>query len=156
RTDETAYCPLAFGYSNYSRDGYRARRITYGAIPSAGRGPVGATLGGAGLAISARCAHREVALAYTAWVAGASCQSTLYVDAGGQPGSRRAWTGDHANAITNAYFRATLPVLERAWLRPRDEGFPARQERGAEIVARLLSGKTSWKDAADELVKAMR
>ena len=47
-SDDIAYCPLAFGYSNYARSGYRPRLLWAGAIPSAGKG---ATLGGAGLAI---------------------------------------------------------------------------------------------------------
>jgi multiple sugar transport system substrate-binding protein len=151
-TDETAYCPLAFGYSNYSRPGYRDHRLTFGLIPSAGHGPIGATLGGAGLAVSARCPHRDVALAYAAWVASPECQSTLYVDAGGQPGSRAAWTSDHANAITQGYFHATLPVLEHAWLRPRHGSFPAFQTMGAEIVAAFLKRKISLSHAVDELI----
>ena len=155
-TDETAYCPLAFGYSNYARPGYRDYRLTFGEIPSAGHGPMGATLGGAGLAVSARCGHREAALAYAAWVASPECQSGLYVDAGGQPGSRAAWTSDHANAITSGYFRATLPVLEQAWLRPRRGSFPAFQALGAEIVAGFLQRKDSLTHAVDQLTRAVR
>ena len=56
-SDEIAYCPLAFGYSNYARNGYRSKLVSFGLIPSSGKGPVGATLGGAGVAISASCRH---------------------------------------------------------------------------------------------------
>src|SRR3954468_9885039 len=66
-SDEIAYCPLAFGYSNYARKGYRAKLVSFGSIPSAGRGPLGATLGGAGLAISDNCKHRDIALDYAWW-----------------------------------------------------------------------------------------
>jgi multiple sugar transport system substrate-binding protein len=142
-TDETAYCPLAFGYSNYARSGYRTHRLSFACIPSAGHGPVGATLGGAGLAISAYCVHRNVALTYAVWVASSRCQRTLYVDSGGQPGSRGAWNDDHANAITNGYFRGTLPVLENAWLRPRHAGFAEFQNMGAEMISRFLTGTLS-------------
>lgn len=155
-TDETAYCPLAFGYSNYARSGYRPHRLSFGGIPSAGLGPVGATLGGAGLAISARCAHRETALAYAVWVAGGECQRTLYVDFGGQPGSRAAWTDDHANNITGGYFRATLPVLENAWLRPRHAGFDEYQNIGAEIITRFLKAKVDAPDALEEFDRIYR
>ncbi|HEV2278608.1 MAG TPA: extracellular solute-binding protein [Acidobacteriaceae bacterium] len=155
-TDTTAYCPLAFGYSNYARDGYRARRLTFGVIPSSGKGPVGATLGGAGLAISARCANRDTAVAYAQWVASADCQRTLYVDSGGQPGNKRAWCDEHANAITNGYFRATLPVLENAWLRPRHAGFAEYQNVGAEIIARFLQGKLTPRATLDELDRSYR
>lgn len=150
-TDETAYCPLAFGYSNYARTGYRPHRLSFGAIPSAGQGPIGATLGGAGIAVSAHCVHRDVAVAYAAWVASRNCQRTLYVESGGQPGRRSAWTDDHANAITNDYFRSTLPVIENAWLRPRHVGFAEYQNVGAEIIARFLADRISGREAAEEL-----
>ena len=150
-TDETAYCPLAFGYSNYARPAYRRHLLSFGLIPSAGGGPVGATLGGAGLAISVHCAHREVALAYATMVGSRDCQCTLYVESGGQPGRRSAWAGDHANAITNGYLRATLPVIETAWLRPRHAGFAEYQNIGAAIIARFLTGEASDRETLDEL-----
>src|SRR5206468_7147284 len=58
-SDEIAYCPLGFGYSNYARNGYRSKLISFSSIPSSGRGPVGATLGGAGIAISKTCKDRD-------------------------------------------------------------------------------------------------
>src|SRR5204863_5772054 len=100
-SDEIAYCPLAFGYSNYARNGYRSKLVSFGPIPSSGRGPVGATLGGAGLAISQNCKHREIALEYAFWVAGQECQRTLYVESGGQPASKTAWLDAHANELAN-------------------------------------------------------
>ena len=154
-SDETAYCPLAFGYSNYARDGYRSRRLAFGAIPSAGCGPSGATLGGAGLAVSAGCAHRDAALAYAAWVAGRDCQRTLYVESGGQPGRRSAWEDEGANSLTAGYFRATLPVIERAWVRPRFAGFAYLQNRAADAIARFLRGHLSAGDALDELDRCL-
>jgi multiple sugar transport system substrate-binding protein len=154
-TDDIAFCPLAFGYSNYARAGYRKHRLSFGPIPSAGNGPAGATLGGAGLAVSAHCVHRDVALAYAVWVAGPECQRTFYVESGGQPGSRAAWTDDGANALTGNYFRSTLPVLENAWLRPRHEGFEAFQNRGAAIIARFLAEAIPAPAALDDLERAL-
>jgi multiple sugar transport system substrate-binding protein len=150
-TDETAYCPLAFGYSNYSRQGYRPNRISYGLIPSAGNGPIGATLGGAGLAISARCSHRNIALEYATWITGRECQRTLYVESGGQPGSRAAWEDEAANALTHGYFRSTLPVLQNAWLRPRYRGFIGDcQNAAGHVIARFMSGERSARETLDE------
>jgi multiple sugar transport system substrate-binding protein len=151
-SDDVAYCPLAFGYSNYSRDGYRHSLISFGVIPSSNAdGPIGATLGGAGIAISRNCTHPEIAAAYALWVAGADCQRTLYVDSGGQPGHRSAWLDDHANRITNRYFIATLPVLEHAWLRPRSQGFVAFQAASAEIIARHLGNALSARETLELL-----
>lgn len=154
-TNDVACCPLAFGYSNYARPGYRKHRLSFGSIPSAGHGPAGATLGGAGLAVSAHGRDRETALAYALWVASPECQRTLYVESGGQPGSRTAWIDDAANALAGNYFRSTLPVLENVWLRPRYEGFEAYQNRGAEIVARFLSNTITAQTALDELQRAL-
>jgi multiple sugar transport system substrate-binding protein len=150
-SDEIAYCPLAFGYSNYARNGYRSRLISFGPIPSGGRGPVGATLGGTGLAISKKCAHPDLALAYALWVTGKECQRTLYVESGGQPASKAAWLDAHANKLTNGYFAATLAVLENAWLRPRSAGFERFQVAASEPIREFLTSKRSCSEVLERL-----
>lgn len=155
-SDTIAYCPLAFGYSNYARPGYRVHRLRFGPIPSAGQGSAGATLGGAGLAISARCPHRDIALEYAAWVAGAECQSTLYVESGGQPASRAAWTSEVANVLTGGYFLTLLPTLDQAWLRPRSPGFGRFQNLAATAISRFLNGIASSRETLAELDRLPR
>lgn len=150
-TNEIAYCPLAFGYSNYARAGYRASVLSFGLIPSAGRGPIGATLGGAGLAVSARSQQRDTALEYISCVASRACQRSLYVESGGQPGSRAAWQDDPPNELADGYFRATLPVLEHAFVRPRHAGFVRFQNLAAEVLTRHLAGELSAADTLAEL-----
>jgi multiple sugar transport system substrate-binding protein len=150
-SDEIAYCPLAFGYSNYSRSGYRANLLSFGAIPSSGFGSIGATLGGAGLAISASCSFRELAVEYASWVAGPKCQRTLYVESGGQPGSRSAWRDLAANVLTGGYFFATLQVLERAWVRPRYAGFVNLQTEAAALINQFLGDRLSSRKTLEEL-----
>jgi multiple sugar transport system substrate-binding protein len=150
-SDDIAYCPLAFGYSNYAREGYRTKLLSFGAIPGAGRGPVGSTLGGTGLAISRACKHRDVALAYALWVAGKDCQRTVYVESGGQPASRTAWLDVHSNQLTNGYFTATLPVLENAWVRPRFDGFERFQVAATVPVRDFLKGERSCRDTLEKL-----
>jgi multiple sugar transport system substrate-binding protein len=141
-TNEIAYCPLAFGYSNYARPGYRRSPIHFTNIPSRGsRGPTGSVLGGAGLAISPRCRELSVAVEYALWVAGAECQKTIYVRSGGQPGNKTAWTDPEANKITNHFFEATLPTLEQAFLRPRFAGFVEFQTRASFVINDFLRGK---------------
>lgn len=142
-TDEIAYCPLAFGYSNYSRSGYRRSLVSYTNIP----GTRGATLGGAGLAITARCSEVGAAVEYAAWIAGADCQKTAYVRSGGQPGNRLAWTDPDANALTNGYFQSTLATLENAFVRPRYAGFVGFQTAAAQVVSAHLRGETAASDA---------
>src|SRR3984885_1649033 len=141
-TDEIAYSPLAFGYSNYARAGYRNSIIHYANIPAQGsRGPVGALLGGAGLGISSRCREISVAVEYATWVASAECQRTIYFQSCGQPGNRTAWTDPAVNAASNDFFTATLPTLEQAYVRSRCPGFVEFQTEASLIVSDFLRGK---------------
>ena len=141
-TDEIAYCPLAFGYSNYARPGYRRAPIHFTNIPSRPpRGPAGSVLGGAGLAISARCKELSTAIDYAQWVARADCQKTIYVQSGGQPGNKKAWIDPGINAVSNHFFEATLPTLEQAFLRPRFAGFVEFQTQCSFLISDFLSGK---------------
>lgn len=146
-----AYCPLAYGYSNYARDGYAAHRLTFGEPPTVGGAPLRTTLGGAGLAISAATPQREVALAYARFVAGAPVQRTLYPQAGGQPGHRGAWLDAENNRQTNSYFSATLPVLDRAYLRPQYPGYLKFQDDAGPVLHAALRGRTGAESALDQL-----
>jgi multiple sugar transport system substrate-binding protein len=142
QTDEVAYVPLLFGYSNYAREGFRPQRVRFGGIPAAGpRGGGGAILGGTGLAVSARCAHRAEAAAFAAWVCGAEVQASVYVGEDGQPGNRVAWQDPAANLRCNGFFADTLPTLQAAYLRPRYNGFMEFQDQaGAAIHGFLRDG----------------
>jgi len=140
-TDRYTYCPFAYGYSNYSRIGYARRLLEFGDMVEIDGRRCLTTLGGAGLAISSRCAERQAALEYAAFVADPVCQRTLYFDSGGQPGHRSAWTDDRVNAACRDHFRNTLPALDRAFLRPRYPGYIYFQDRaGAPIRDYMRSG----------------
>jgi hypothetical protein len=133
------------------RDRVSTKLISFCLIPSSGHGPVGATLGGAGVAISQSCKHRNIARNYALWITGQECQRTLYVESGGQPASKTAWQDPHANEITNGYFAATLPVLENAWLCPRFAGFEDFQVDASRTVSRFLRFEKSCRETLDTL-----
>ena len=138
-TDEVAYVPLLFGYSNYARPGFRPNLVRFTNVPATGAaGPRGAILGGAGLAISSATRHPEVAADYAAYVAGPDVQRTIYFTSGGQPGHRAAWVDDAVNAASTNFFRDTLETLDNAYLRPRYNGYQTVQERTGEIIHRFL------------------
>jgi multiple sugar transport system substrate-binding protein len=86
------------------------------------------------LAISASCKDAAIASAYAAYVAGERCQSTLYFDAGGQPGHRGAWLDGEVNRRSSGFFERTLPVLDRAWVRPRFDGYLTFQQRAGAVL----------------------
>ena len=145
------YCPLAYGYSNYARVGYAAHRLTAGEPPLIEGSPLQTTLGGAGLAVSAFARHRAAAVAYAQFVASATVQRTLYTHTGGQPGHRAAWTDAENNRITSNYFAATLPVLDRAYLRPRYPGYLKFQDEAGPILQPALRGQADDNATLDRL-----
>jgi multiple sugar transport system substrate-binding protein len=140
--DDHAYCPFAFSYSNYSRPGF-AKRLVLFANPvrlDDGR-PLRTVLGGAGIAISARCKTPDFALEYVTKIAGADWQPTLYGLAGGQPARRIAWQNDALNQITHGFFERTRDSIESAYLRPRYAGYVEFQAKvGAPLVQYLRKG----------------
>ena len=139
--DRYTYCPFAFGYNNYSRLGYSRTPLEFGEMIEISGRRCRTTLGGTGLGISSRCAHRKLALDYMAFVADPVCQRTLYYTNGGQPGHRLAWTDQHVNATCRSFFRNTLPALDRAFLRPRYPGYMYFQDHaGGHIRDYMKSG----------------
>lgn len=144
-SDEIAYCPLLFGYSNYARPGFAPQlcRFTNIPTPSKDMPPRGAILGGAGLAISSRCRAIDEACQYAQFVAAPNCQRTTYVTSGGQPGNRVAWTDPQVNAATSNFFLDTLDTLDQAYLRPRYDGFVFFHDMAGLVINDYLRHKRS-------------
>jgi multiple sugar transport system substrate-binding protein len=136
--DRFAYSPLLFGYTNYSRQGFRANRLRYIDIPLGPLGVSGSLLGGAGIAVSARSRVRDEAIAHAFWLASAAVQSGAYFDGGGQPGNAVAWDDDRTNSQTLDFFRGTRATLEGAYLRPRTAQYIEFQDRGSPLVTAAL------------------
>lgn len=148
QSDAVVYCPLTFCYTNYSRDGYARHRVRFGDIP----GVRGALLGGAGFAVSAKCAHPQAACDYGAWLCSADIQRTLYVESGGQPGNAAAWIDDDANRLTHGFFRDTWETMTHAYLRPRHSGFVIFQEAAGRAIHALLRAGGTVKNCLDDLL----
>jgi multiple sugar transport system substrate-binding protein len=155
--DDIAYCPLAFGYSNYSRIGFRRVRLRFVDIPSSpspvGR-PGGATLGGAGIAISARCRTPREAANYCLWLASEDTQRGGYFTGGGQPAHRAAWVDPDLNAQTSGFFQGTLATLDHAFLRPRWAGYMVFQDLVGPALHRFVLGESTRHELADDLEAA--
>lgn len=135
--DDVAVVPALFGYTNYSRPGYRKHVVTFHDIP--GRGvaskPRGATLGGAGLAVSARTARLADAVAYAQFVAAPDTQAGLYVRAGGQPAHRAAWEDPEADDVVGGFFTRTRATMDHAFVRPRHPGYLSWQDAVGPVLA---------------------
>ncbi|KRB36814.1 extracellular solute-binding protein [Microbacterium sp. Root180] len=139
--DRYAYVPLMFGYTNYSRAGFRPHRLRYIDIPASREGVRGSLLGGAGIAVSARTRHPEQAVDHAFWLDCAQVQEGVYYDAGGQPGNAVAWESDRTNADSLDFFRGTRATLEGAYVRPRFVHYIELQNTLSEHVTAALRGQ---------------
>jgi multiple sugar transport system substrate-binding protein len=137
-TGDYVYCPFAYGYSNYARDGYAEHLLKFTTVVSLGEQPGQTTLGGTGLAVSTHCKHKDVAAHYAQVVHEAIIQQTLYVENGGQPGHRSAWLSEEVNRRTNHFFSDTLLTLGNAYLRPRYDGYLHFQDTSGPVVHEYL------------------
>ena len=155
--DAPAYSPFGYGYTNYSREGFCPYPLIFADAPGIESDrPDGTVIGGTGIAVSAACRHRDVAVDYAFWIAGADCQAGLFFDAGGQPANAVAWDDDRCNAACRDFFRRTRRTLETAWLRPRYHGYMGFQDRGGDIVHACLCGDLAAGDALENLEAAYR
>ena len=132
--DDLAYCPFAYGYSNYSRDGYADNVLLFTDMVALNGQRMRSTLGGTGLAISASCQHVDEAVAYGMFTASPRVQQMLFFENGGQPGHRSAWESEVVNGRSHNFFRNTLPALDRAYLRPRYPGYLHFQDHAGDLV----------------------
>jgi multiple sugar transport system substrate-binding protein len=146
-----AYCPFAYGYSNYARAGYSAHRLAFGEPPAMNGVSARTTLGGTGLAVSALRPHIAEALAYAEFTASPGIQATLFAQAGGQPGHRLAWLSSENNAATGSFFSRTLAVFDRAYVRPRYCGHMGFQSAAGPIVHAALQGAVSDAEALGKI-----
>ncbi|HEY4208254.1 MAG TPA: extracellular solute-binding protein, partial [Puia sp.] len=141
--DEFWYCPFAYGYSNYARDGYARRRLDYFDLVTMSGGRLRSTIGGTGLAVSANSRNPEMALEFLQMVMAPEFQASFYVEHGGQPGHRKAWLSEKANRLTHNFFYNLLPAMERGYTRPRYDGYLYFQDHAGQPVQDYLTGSAS-------------
>jgi multiple sugar transport system substrate-binding protein len=147
-TDDFAYCPFIYGYSNYARPGYARKILTFGATVAVRSGIAPSTmLGGTGLAISAQSENRQTAIEYLKFVADPATQRGIYFQSGGQPGHRSAWIDPDVNRAASGYFSATLPSLDAAFVRPRYAGYVHFQDRAGLPIHSFLCDRSSSSSA---------
>jgi multiple sugar transport system substrate-binding protein len=133
-SDDLVYVPIVFGFVTYSRDDRVPAPCRFLDLASAGAGPVGGILGGAGLAVSATSEHAAEAAAFAAFASTAETQRTLVGPSGGQPGSRAAWNDPELDRLAHGFFSGTTATIEQAWVRPRERWWPAFQREGGQLL----------------------
>ena len=151
-TEDFFYSPYTYGFSNYSRKAYRKNIISYGnVIDLSNKGPSGTHLGGTGIAISKKSKHKDLALEYSFWIAGSDCQQTTFYTSGGQPGNSDAWENYNINLETNNFFKNTRSTLDKAWVRPRHNGYIKFQDESGNIINEYLQSNMSEAKVIDKL-----
>lgn len=151
--DDLAFCPAVYGYYTYA-EADRAHPLVFHdfAGPS---GAAGSTIGGTGLALSARCRAPDVALAYLRFAAEAATQRAFALHHG-QPAHADLWRDGATDARFGGAFAATFATLERSWMRPRHAGYLEFQEVGGDLVEAHLRGMIDRRSLFDRLSDAWR
>jgi len=150
------FCPQLYGYSNYSRKGFRKSLINFGNMISFDEeigNCKGSQIGGTGLAISKNTKHLEIALKYSFWVASESCQCNQFYSSGGQPGHLKAWQNRKINNDCENFFTNTLDTLEKSWLRPRYDGYMYFQDIGGTLINNFLKDHITLEETLQSLLK---
>lgn len=150
-TRDFDYSPALYGYTNYSRVGFRENLLQYSDVVSFDGRATGSQMGGAGIAVSSSSKHPELASQVAAFLALAPAQMGAYTVGGGQPGNLRAWLSPELNELTNNFFRYTLRTLENAWVRPRILGYPDYQLAFSLVVSEALTARKFTEATLNEL-----
>ena len=136
--NQWCYSPLLFGYTNYSRRGFRPYRLVYSDIPGIDGNVAGSLLGGAGVAVSASSRHVQQAREFAFWLCSAPVQRGVYFEAGGQPGHAAAWEDTALDAAASAFFTGTRKTLDEAYVRPQFPRYVQFQDRVSPWVTQNL------------------
>jgi multiple sugar transport system substrate-binding protein len=160
-TDDFAWNAFAYTYNNYARTDFARTRLRFGDLFSLDpNGPrLRSALGGTGVALSSQCRNPEIAMDYASFIAGATTQRTLYVNAGGQPSHSSAWNDPSADELCGGFFSGTKTTQEEAFVRPRYSGYvPLQTTGGTALQEALRDGRSPQAvlDKLDELYRASR
>ncbi len=161
KTDDFAWNAFAYTYNNYARAGFERSPLRFGNLISLQpNGPrLRSVLGGTGIAVSSHCHHPEIALDYASFIAAATVQKAIYVNAGGQPSHLSAWTDPSADVLCGGFFSGTKTTQEEAFVRPRYSGYvPLQTSGGSALQETLRDGRDAEAvlDKLDELYRASR
>jgi multiple sugar transport system substrate-binding protein len=152
-TDLFAYCPAVYCYATYAEADQRCP-LRFAGLPTVvGASPVGSTIGGTGLAISASCRAPDAALAYAAFAASPATQRQ-FARHHGQPARIEVWEDAEISHIFGGCLAATRATIEASWIRPRYPGYLAFQKRGGLLVECHLRGDLSESDLLANLERA--
>ncbi|WP_291045508.1 extracellular solute-binding protein [Herbiconiux sp.] len=136
---DIAYIPLVYGYVTYSSPTVRFADAPTG-TPGGRRG---STIGGTGLAVSARAEVTPALVDHIDWLMSGEAQRRFIPQHDGQPSARSAWEDAEVNAASHDFYRATLRTIDESWVRPRYSGYIPFQSLASAIVRDVLAEELS-------------
>lgn len=151
QTDDIVYSPFNYGYSNYSKKNYADQVLKAGGLVTYNGKRLKSTLGGAGIAVSSKTNHAEIAMKYAEFTASEKIQSGLYFEFGGQPGHRKSWLNKGVNNQCKNFFKDTLQTLDEATMRPQYYGYMHFQDEASPVIHEAVSGKTAVDQAVEKM-----
>lgn len=138
------YTPYIYGYTNYSRPGFRKHLLTFWDAPlvreDAG---VSTQMGGVGIALTKHLQPDQIPVAaeFAKFLASPEVQRGMYTAADGQPAAYTAWMDEENNRITGNFFKNTIQTLETAFVRPKIARWNNFQEEESMVLHRQIRDK---------------
>lgn len=149
--DDLVYCPYVFGFSSYSHESVKRRRLRFTNVPTiSGPSGRGSVIGGTGLAISRQCKSVGEAVSFASFATSRDVQKAMALHAG-QPARRSAWLDAEVNSRFDGFYRNTLETIDGSYLRPRYPGYMRLQSEGGYIVEGYLREPRSERDVLADL-----
>jgi multiple sugar transport system substrate-binding protein len=109
-------------------------------VPSSTTMPIGAVLGGAGIAVSRRAeGSLDIIRRFLLWLLNRDVQINIYFKGYGQPSNIYAWIDENVNLETNDAYLNTLSTVIHAYPRPNFPGFTKIHEESGKIIQKFLS-----------------
>ncbi|WP_370476404.1 ABC transporter substrate-binding protein [Tamlana flava] len=156
QTNDIVYSPFNYGYSNYSKKNYADHVLKAGGLVTFNGKRLRSTLGGAGIAVSAKTEHANISMKYAEFTALEKTQSGLYFESGGQPGHRKSWLSEEVNSQCKDFFKDTLQTLDEATMRPQYYGYMHFQDEASPVIHEAMTERVSIEAAVDKMNEIYR
>jgi multiple sugar transport system substrate-binding protein len=155
-SDAIAYVPLVYGYVNYAVPAADRWPVDFGDAPRGPSGRRGSVLGGTGIALTKRASPTAELFEHLRWLMSDEAQLGFIPRHDGQPSARRAWRDDAVNRTWRDFYRNTLATAEKAWLRPRYDGYIRFQTEAGVLIRDGLAERAPSRTTLTRLREAWR
>ena len=151
--DDVRLCPLVYGYVTYATpSGGRRLALRFLDAPTAAAGGrPGSTLGGTGIGVSRACRVTPELTSHLAWLLSSQAQVTFIPAHEGQPSRREAWYDAALNDRCGRFFERTASTVERAYVRPRHDGYIGFQAEASGFLRDALDARAPHRRVLDRL-----